>query len=385
MPTYYGDIPDSLRTKQFLPLSINMWPIIRDFGWEYSKKAMGIVFDRYYDIASKRLDEAVFTAKEILKGNLKNPDKIFTFFFFPVVFCIRSDLQMGTTKLLYGESTDTTFILIDDFTGEIGTFFNCHMEDGIPLDYYMVNRNEELLDRRHIKLGYKLKDIPKKFGSLKKSGEKIIDILKDIRNERTPQWKDSAYHIVMVWMSAACNLGVEISNYEAIAGVYDGITSKRKWNLHDNYFEYVPYPPFIGTLLLSPRANFINIIAGLSAGSKLYIQGLGDFWINWMKSDIPEIYETALVNKLEHEGLVVPYQTLNCQLADLNSKDTWEKSKFEPKYPEAKRIFSNDLGMSVEEVLQGVYIDLDNDTPPDHKITEKDIISTGIGRDTKPK
>jgi len=119
-----------------------MWPVIRDFGWEYSKKAMNIIFDNYYYITKECLDEAVFTAQEIMKGKISEPDKIFTFFFFPIVFCIRSDLQTGTTKLLYGESTDTTFILIDDFTGEIGTFFNCHMENGIPVDWYMVNRED---------------------------------------------------------------------------------------------------------------------------------------------------------------------------------------------------------------------------------------------------
>ena len=240
MVTTYGDIPDTLRTKKFLPISFNMWPIIKNFGWDYSKKAMDLVFDQYYYLARERLDEAIFTAKEIIDGKIKNPEKIFTFFFFPVVFGIRTDLQVGTTKLLYGSSTDSTFILIDDFTGEIGTFFNCHMESGIPVDWFMVRRDDELLDRRHIKLGYKLKDIPKHFNTLSKSGQKIIDVLKDIRNERAPQWKNSTYHVVMVWMSAACNLGIEISNYESIANIYDGISAPRIWGLHDVYFEYVP-------------------------------------------------------------------------------------------------------------------------------------------------
>ncbi|MHA1270074.1 MAG: hypothetical protein ACTSPY_09840 [Candidatus Helarchaeota archaeon] len=383
MSTHYGDIPDSLRTKIFLPLSFNMWPIIRDFGWDYSKKAMDLVFDKYYYLARERLDEAVFTARDILAGKIKNPDKIFTFFFFPVVFGMRTDLQIGTTKLLYGESTDSTFILIDDFTGEIGTFFNCHMESGIPVDWFMVRRDDELLNRRHIKLGYKLKDIPNKYKSLKKSGQKIIDVLKDIRNERTPQWSNSTYHIVMVWMSAACNLGVEISNYESIAGIYDGITATRIWGLPDAYFEYVPYPPFIQTLLISPRYNFTIILAGLSAGHNMYIQGLGDFWINWLKNDVPEIYESALLNKLEKNGLVTPFQTLNCQIANLKDNNIWKQSKFEPTYPPGERIFSSDLGMSTDDVLHGVYLNVNKDTSPDHKVTDKDIISLGIGRSTK--
>ncbi|MHA1310683.1 MAG: hypothetical protein ACTSQO_07105 [Candidatus Helarchaeota archaeon] len=383
MPTYYGDIPDSLRTKRFLPLSFNMWPIIRDFGWNYSKNAMELVFDKYYYLARERLDEAIYTAKEIINGKINDPEKVFTFFFFPVVFGIRSDLQIGTTKLLYGDSTDSTFILINDFTGEIGTFFNCHMESGIPVDWFMIQKDDEILNRRHIKLGYKLKDIPNKYKTLRKSGQKIIDVLKDIRNERTPQWANSTYHVVLVWMSAACNLGIEISNYESIANIYDGITAPRIWGLPDAYFEYVPYPPFIQTLLISPRFNFTVILAGLSAGHNLYIQGLGDFWINWLKSDLPEIYESALINKFEKNGLVTPYQTLNCQIADLNSKEIWMTSKFEPSYPKGERIFSQSLGMSTDEVLHGVYLDINKDTPPDYKITKDDILSLGIGRSTK--
>ncbi|MHA1751784.1 MAG: hypothetical protein ACTSYZ_05385, partial [Candidatus Helarchaeota archaeon] len=124
-------------------------------------------------------------------------------------------------------------------------------------------------------------------------------------------------------------------------------------------------------------------LAGLSAGHNLYIQGLGDFWINWLKSDLPEIYESALINKLEKNGLVTPYQTLNCQIADLNSKEIWKTSKFEPSYPEGERIFSQSLGMSTDEVLHGVYLDINKDTPPDYKITKDDILSLGIGRSTK--
>ena len=383
MPTNYGDIPDSLRTKKFLPLSFNMWPIIRDYGWEYSKKAMNIVFDRYYDIAKERLDEAIFTAKDIMNGKIHDSDKIFTFFFFPVVFCIRSDLQTGTTKLLYGESTDTTFILIDDFTGEIGTFFNCHMESGIPVDWYMVNRDDEILDRRHLKLGYKLKDIPNHYKTLHQSGERIINVLKDIRNERTPHWNRSSYNVVMVWMSGACNLGVEISNYEAIAGVYDGITTKKNWGLPDTYFDYIPYPPFIETLLLSQRIKFISILTGLSSGNNLYIQGLGDLWIDWLKKDIPEIYESALINKLEKNGLVTPHQSINCQVSNLKSKDTWRNSKFEPVYPNGNRIFSENLSISTEEVLHGVYLNIHNETPLNYKASDNDIISLGLGRSTK--
>ncbi len=384
--TSYGDIPDTLKTKIFLPLAHNMWPIIREYGWDYSHDAMNLVFRNYYNIAKVRLDEAIMTAREVITGKVPRPDRILTYFFFPVVFCIRADLQQGTTKLLFGESTDTTFILMDDFSdGTIGLMFNCHMEDGVPIDWWLIDENNEgdVLERRHLKLGMKLKELPAKVSPHFKSGQRVIEILKDIRNERTPQWSDSTYHVCLCWMSEACNLGVEISNHESFAGVYDALTSKSNWNLFDNYVSLVPWPPLIPTFLNLGRYGFTSRLAGLLCEDYLYLQGLGDYWIDWLKKDIPEIYELTLRKRLEESGVEFPINTLNCNLPNLRDKGIYEKSEFLWKYPEGKKVFSEDLGYSVEETLQGVYLDVTHETPATESLSSKNILSYGIGRSTK--
>ncbi|MHA1757342.1 MAG: hypothetical protein ACTSVV_11270, partial [Promethearchaeota archaeon] len=38
------------------------------------------------------------------------------------------DLNQGTMKLLFGESTDVTFIVINDYSREIFFLLNCHQE-----------------------------------------------------------------------------------------------------------------------------------------------------------------------------------------------------------------------------------------------------------------
>jgi len=386
--TLYGDIPETLKTKSFLPLAHNMWPIIQKYGWDYSRDAMDKVFKDYYNLVKVRLDEAILTAKSIINGKINRPDRVLTYFFFPVVFCIRGDLQSGTTKLLFGESCDTTFILLDDFNeGTIGLMFNCHMEDGVPVDWWLVDPENEggVLERRHLKLGFKLKELPAKISPLYKSGQRIIDVLRDIRNERTPQWSTSSYHVCLCWMSEACNLGIEINNHESFAGVFDALTAKSRWKLFDNYVSLVPWPPLIPTFLQLGRGSFTSRLAGLFCEDYLYLQGIagGDYWIPWMKEVIPEIYDMALRERLEERGVKYPISILNCKLPNLLDKAVYKQSDFKWEYPEGKRILAEDLGLSVEEILEGLYLDVTHETLATIPITSKDILSHGLGRNTK--
>ena len=363
-----------------------MWPIIRTHGWEYSKDAMDRVFKNYYNIAKIRLDEAILTAKDIINEKLCRPDRILTYYFFPCVMCILSNLQQGTTKLLFGESTDTTFILLNDFSeGQIGLMFNCHMEDGIPVDWWLVDeQNEgEVLERRHIRQGYKLKELPTRVSPMYKCGERVIEVLKDTRNERTPQWSTSTYHVCLCWMSEACNLGVEVSNHESFAGVFDALTARDKWHLFDNYVSLVPWPPLIPVFLNLGRASFIKHLAGLFCEDHFYLQGLGDYWINWMKHDIPEIYELTMRQRLEEKGIEYPINTVNCALPNLLDKKFYEKSEFSWSYPAGNKILSENFGFSVEEVLQGVYLDITHETLATKPVALENILSRGIGRNTK--
>ncbi|MHA1315888.1 MAG: hypothetical protein ACTSRB_18450, partial [Candidatus Helarchaeota archaeon] len=129
---------------------------------------------------------------------------------------MRSDLQQGSMKLLYGESIDVSYVAVRDDTLEIQLILNGHLEDGIPVDWFVISETEDIMQRRHLKTGIKLKDIFKK--SKKKDfiscGTAIRDILLDIRNERSPQWANSAYQIGIGWGSFGAYLGTYLSFYE---------------------------------------------------------------------------------------------------------------------------------------------------------------------------
>jgi len=390
MPYTYGDIKDTIKTKVYFPMNRNLMMVHREMGWDYMEMALTETIRNFYDIVKLRLDEAIQTSKLVLEGKLENADKIFCYYFFPPVICIRSDLQQGTTTLLYGESTDTTYVVISDLTGEIAFLLNTHSESGIPVEWWLVHSEDELLNRRHIKLGWKLRDIPAKTKDLTKTGFRLIDIFKDIRNERTPQWAQSAYNTLMVYSGGMCNAGLEQSNYEVISYIWEGVNAKKISTFGDYYFCFTPWPPFLTTLFGMPRANFTSRFCGLSSGHKLYLHqmqfpGVAGNPGTWYMDTIPETVDIVWRKKLEKIGYPTPSQTLQMETPNYAKKEIYEKETFEYKYPKGDRITAEKLGLSVEECISGVYLDLDHETPLDEKITPDKVLAVGLGRQTQSK
>ncbi|MHA1252688.1 MAG: hypothetical protein ACTSRP_22060, partial [Candidatus Helarchaeota archaeon] len=273
----YGDIPDTIRTKEYFPLSKHLW---------YAYKKLGIdLLDRFLpqistDVLEKvfkvRLGETIMCCKDVISGRIPNADKRVVWSIYPPVMAIRTDLSQGTMKLLYGESSDITFFVINDLNLDLFFLLNGHLEDGIPVDWWLVGPDDELLNRRHIRLGFKLIDIPKKAKNLTQAGQFAIDILKDIRNERTPQWATSTYSVSTLYLSAIPGFLNEPSVYEICGMLYDGMNAKRIYGLPDYWFCYVPWPSFFTMLFYLERDQFILRINGLSNGHKLVVQHIED-------------------------------------------------------------------------------------------------------------
>ncbi|MHA1382832.1 MAG: hypothetical protein ACTSR3_03640, partial [Candidatus Helarchaeota archaeon] len=284
----YSDIPDS-RTKVFFPLGRHIWKMHKELGYDYVINLQNSTADMIYPVINRRLDNTIYTTRNILKGKIP-PEKTLTFMLFPPVVTQRGDLTQGSMKLLYGESCDLTFIVINDGTdGEVFFLLNGHSEDGVPVDWWIEKPDSDILDRRHQRLGYKLRDLPKIFKDQTKCGYKIIEILKDIRNERTPQWEHSSYHIAMTWNSGMSNVLLEQSTWEGFAEIWDGINVKKQ-GIPDYWFCYVPWPPMIRTLFSLPRPSWTLRITGLFLGHKFYLNGFEDIAVNWLKDNFPEVF-----------------------------------------------------------------------------------------------
>jgi hypothetical protein len=378
----YGDIPDSSATKRFIPIMKYVYKLFRAKGIEYLEEIVEkLTGDVLYDVFKLRLNASIEFAKAVIDGKIKDPTKTMTYAFFPPTITIRADLQQGTSKLLYGESNDISFVCLNDLTQEIFFVLNLHCEDGIPVDWWLAGPEEELLDRRHIKYGYKLREISQRTKNLTKAGSTLIDLLKDVRNERTPQWASSNYLISMVWGAGALNLLNEISSYEALGEIYDGIAMKRI--LGEYLFCYIPWPPLVQTLTMMPRAAFITRLVGLGTGGYLYLTHIEQEARKKVREMTPEVLQYGCHGTWEGEGVPNPAMSLGCKPPDLKNKRVYKEEAFDWSYPAGRRITLADLEMDVEAALDGILTDLTHDFPIDARFTTDRIISTGINLTTK--
>ncbi|NVM56273.1 MAG: hypothetical protein HWN66_21430, partial [Candidatus Helarchaeota archaeon] len=255
----WGDIPDDVISKPFIPINKNLYSFIKKFGYDYFfEKVVPGFPDLFYDFLKERLDETILTAKATIEGKLEHPEITCSFMMYPPVAALRADLGQGVMKLLYGDSSDLCFYIIEDNKNEVYTMFNCHTEDGIPVDWWYVGPDDEILDRRHSKLGYKLRDLNKKSKNFTHTGQLTIDIIRDIRNERAPQWTSASMNVCLCYLTAVSDMVIYASNMETWSGMHNGANAKRIFKLPDYYFRFYPWPPMMNTMMYLSREKAIQ-------------------------------------------------------------------------------------------------------------------------------
>jgi hypothetical protein len=379
----YGEIPDTMPLKRYFPLNRTLWLMFRNLGWEHVKRGFEVGSDFLgYEVFKYRLTEAIQTAKDVIEGKIANPEKIIGFTLFPPGGFIRADMQQGSMKLLYGDSVDISYVGVRDDTGETAFILNGHLENGIPVDWWMMSHEDEIFDRRHTKYGIKLRDIPKKFKGLDEAGWKIRDILLDIRNERTPQWTESTYQIG-VGYGSMMHLAYEMSNYEGFGRIFDMIAAKRIYGMPDVGFTYIPMPQLIQMIAFMQRPFFILRSMGLNTEHKFFTAFLEDFVQEFFKKDFPEDWNMVFVDNWTKKGIPWPIQTIGCELPNYKDDKLYKSNfDFEWKYPPGKFIRLEDIDMTLEQAFQGIFYDFDHTTEPGSVNVKEKIISTGVGNKT---
>lgn len=259
------------------------------------------------------------------------------------------------------------------------------IEDGIPVDWWVIKEDDPFFDRRHMKHGIKLKDIPKKSKNLDQAADRIIETLCDARNERTPEFNHSSYNIVVTWCSAGLNMVMEASSYETLGFMYDGITSKMTFKLNDYWFNWWPAPPMIGSFAYggaSFKKRFIEMMSGLFTEHRQYLHPIEGEARPLVNELVPEVI-TFMRQKWEDKGMVMPYQSYERVLPMTRDKKIYKNADQNPQLLETTfpddpqaRYKLEDIGMTFEEVLDGAYLDLTldsrkKDVNPDVVISRK--------------
>ncbi|MHA1384842.1 MAG: hypothetical protein ACTSR3_13915 [Candidatus Helarchaeota archaeon] len=232
-----------------------------------------------------------------------------------------------------------------------------------------------------MKLGYKIREIPRKIKDIKKASARLIDILKDIRNERTPQWALADYYCVNAYETFALNLLFEPSNYESISMGWDGWGAKEIYKLPDYIFALAPWPSMLNAFMYMGRSDFSLKLAGLSTEHMLYIQPFEEKNREMYKELHSEIWDWY-IDRVINRGIPYPIQTLNVEFPNLKNRDP--EKRFIQKYPPGNWINPiEELDLTLDELFEGVFLDINHKTKPSERLTPSNIISTGIGRGTK--
>ncbi|NVM01730.1 MAG: hypothetical protein HWN67_05320 [Candidatus Helarchaeota archaeon] len=396
MVFHYGDIPDNFTTKPFFPLGRHLWRGLRELGWEYWQKGInGLAKEEggVYDFLKSRLDSSIITAKEVIDGKILPEDakRMLSYNLFPPVITLRADLCQGFMRLMMGDSVDTTFVILDDEKNEIFFMLNSHEEDGIPVDFWVVTpQDRDLLERRHMKLGYKLIDFPKRFKDKNKMAHAILDVLRDVRNERTPQWSDSFYVIAVAWMSSCVNSIYIVSNYEAMVSLWDYFNPK-EYGLPFEWVGYYPTPPTLTTFMYMKRPEFGLRFASMMFGNYLYCQGVEDNIYDWSMEEIPELFNIIFQYQWENPevGIQMPMECIHYYPPILKKKETYERELFDfrinKKVVKKKHpvITLESFNMDFDEARTGVFTDISHQTEPNETIDESRVVSIGLGKDTR--
>ena len=128
------------------------------------------------------------------------------------------------------------------------------------------------------------------------------------------------------------------------------------------------------------RRDFTLRMAGLSSGSQFSIQSIEETGETWLKTNFPEIWEISFVGQM-NQGIPMPRHTVDCKLPDTRKKETYRDSLFDWIYPDNNFLKLEEIGVSMDEVVRGVFLDIDHEFQgrPDHS----KIISMGTGLKTQ--
>ena len=167
-----------------------------------------------------------------------------------------------------------------------------------------------------------------------------------------------------------------------IGKIYDMFSAKRIHKMPDLGFAYLPTPQMIEMISYMERPFFILRLNGLNMEHKFFTSCIEPFAQEFLKETIPEDWDILIKRTWEQDGIPWPIQTLACELPNYRSDKLYNKSKFAWTYPPGKFMTLDDLEMTLEEALHGIFYEIDHQTEVDSVDVKQSIISTGVGRGT---
>ena len=385
------EIPDSYYAKQFIPLANNLFTALRlAENWKYYRgKDYDFGDESFAETIRNRISQSIEISKVVDEGKISKERQKQTvcLWGYPPLLPIRMDMQRLSTKMIYGPSVDISFALLSDEDRDVMTIFNLHVEESIPdydgLWFLLKSKEPEIFNRRHMKLGIRLADLGKKIKDNIEVARRIREILIDIRNERTPQWVNSAYYIAVYFMTGAANTSMELSSYNSLGCIWDGVNAADRYGLENCIYNYEPLPPILQMMFKLERPLWIDRLSRTLLNGQLYLNHIENETMEEFKKRTYGVYDTYMrfYTWRLHHGIELPSQTMEAKPPVYN-KATGQWDKYGIDFPEGPRIHHEDLGLTPEEMMSGVLLDITHHSQVE-KVTRDNIISIGNGLNTK--
>lgn len=380
----YKSIPNNIYSKKLFPITPHVLWALQFIEWKDLTRILeeGIT-DEAVSSFAKRLDDSFALNKALEEGRLKRKSETMVWWGMPPNLTIRADLHSASSKMIYGPSHDVSFMGVRDTDREIEFVFNIHMEEGFASDYWWISGEDEIFKRRHMKLGYRLKEMAQKFDDLSEAAVRIKDIMTDIRNEHHPEWSNSSYTICLFFV--LIGITTTFSSWDALGQIHDGINSKSMYKLPYSLYLYQPVPPILNSLFALGRREWVVYLTRMLSGNQLYMQPNNREILEHAKTAFPEYFDRVMLlisYELKKVGIPLPAQTMDVIPPKFNpTTGEWETLEF--KFPPGPRIFYEDLDISFDEANQGILFDITHKSKIEDKVTRENIISIGHGFNTK--
>ncbi|MHA1249343.1 MAG: hypothetical protein ACTSRP_05070, partial [Candidatus Helarchaeota archaeon] len=130
------------------------------------------------------------------------------------------------------------------------------------------------------------------------------------------------------------------------------------------------------------RPKFQTTLAGLTSSHKLVTSTIEDKALQWLKSDLPEMYELVYLHQWK-EGIPIPAISLNTKIPEHYKKLLDKNENIVRTVPEGSKCTLENLDIPEEEAFRGYILDIDHESPLNTKITPEQKIACGMGHKTK--
>jgi hypothetical protein len=184
-------------------------------------------------------------------------------------------------------------------------------------------------------------------------------------------------------MIGALNNSLEFSSFNSLGITWDGVNAQDRYGLPNCIYSYEPLPPILQMMFGLERPMWIDRLAKTTLNDQLYLSHVEKASIESLKKRSYAFYDGQMryyTHRL-HEGIVLPKQSLKAKPPVYNKETKqWDRYGFE--FPEGPRLHYEELGLTVEELLSGVLLDITTRSKVE-KVTRDNVISIGHGLQTK--